>query len=259
MNELILAFSIAAAWAGIFWAVNNWSAIVLGVKEAVGALMGLQVAYKVTTAVAIVEARKQAVATLSVAGAWLAAHATVLLIATGILMLILLVQDFYIWMKGGKSVFGEWLGPWNEKLNEWKKMWEDVTKAIKSFIEGNVIEMIGKAWDALKGKRQEITKKDVRGQVNDAVEENVSNPANDFFSGFLENITNAHNQRVQLNPAAALAYQEKYGVDVSTLNKTNNNNITNNFFYPNNIEPTEISKAIWNSAPVDDANMEMMD
>lgn len=54
-------------------------------------------------------------------------------IVAGLVLLALAIRDVYKWVTGGKSLIGEWLGPWTDVLAKLKAAWESFTAPFKQF------------------------------------------------------------------------------------------------------------------------------
>lgn len=56
-----------------------------------------------------------------------------LLTAAAIALVILAIEDIYVWLHGGKSIIGEWLGEWGKIPAKLKAIWKDIKQV---FIDG---------------------------------------------------------------------------------------------------------------------------
>lgn len=73
-----------------------------------------------------------AMATLSAASGPVAIIATLIAVAlAGAIALGFAIEDAYVWMKGGKSVFGEWLGPFDQFRKTSLSWIDDVKEGVK--------------------------------------------------------------------------------------------------------------------------------
>jgi tape measure domain-containing protein len=81
--------------------------------------------------------------------AWAAANfitvAGYLALAAAIAGVVLLIDDFMVWMRGGDSVLGDWLGPFDKFMESFKKMFEDadffaVFRGIRDLFKGDFSE-----------------------------------------------------------------------------------------------------------------------
>lgn len=92
-----------------------------------------------------------------------------LLLAAAIAAVGIAVQDAYVWMQGGESVIGRWLGPWSEFAarisTEWTAAWTNVKAGFSN---------IGTAWNDLMG-----------------VFSNAASAIGDWFSPILDPVTAA--------------------------------------------------------------------
>lgn len=111
-------------YAGVFYLLTKRAAIAQGISTAVTLVKQLAIAFRSATTLA---AGLQAmVASIGVTGATASVVATggLILIAALIVALILLIQDFYVWVNGGKSVLGEHFGTWDDCIAELSRRWE---------------------------------------------------------------------------------------------------------------------------------------
>ena len=111
-------------YAGIFYALTKRAAIAQGISTAVVFVQQLAQAFK--TATTIGGGLRAMIASIGATGAASTIVATggLILVAALILALILLIQDFYVWVNGGKSVLGEHFGTWNDFIAELSRRWE---------------------------------------------------------------------------------------------------------------------------------------
>lgn len=127
----------------IKWFLGIASALVraLGGIQNVVKLVG--VAFAALFGAAFVGAIQAAIALIGALGtafliAWAKALIVPIAIAAAIAAIILIIEDLYVWIKGGDSVFGAWLGPWENAK----------AAALESF--GAIIEGLQVVYDALK-------------------------------------------------------------------------------------------------------------
>jgi len=86
---------------------------------------------------------------------WAAANALVaiqyLAIGAAVAALVLAIDDIMTWMKGGDSIIGDWLGPFDEFAKKWKDLFESsdffaAFRMIRDLMQGN----FGDAWTEFK-------------------------------------------------------------------------------------------------------------
>jgi hypothetical protein len=133
-------FQFAAAAMSWFIDVANRVIRALGGIKNVVKLVGVGLA--ALFGAAFVGAIQAAIALVSTLGtafllAWAKALIVPIAVAAAIAAIILVIEDLYVWIKGGDSVFGSWLGPW-EKVKE---------QALSTF--GSIIEGVQTVYTAL--------------------------------------------------------------------------------------------------------------
>lgn len=110
-------------YAGVFYLLTKRAAIAQGISFAVDLVRQLALAFR--TATTFAGGLQAMIASLGVTGATASIVATggLILIAALIVALILLIQDFYVWVNGGKSILGEHFGTWADFIAELNRRW----------------------------------------------------------------------------------------------------------------------------------------
>ena len=200
IDNFIAGFRLLLIYVSAFLAVSKFAvmiqmfqtlkAVIIGVRNAYLAATGAAVAYKW--------------AGLQAAGVSMLAFAKFALIAAAITAVILDVQDFYTWVKGGKSVIGSAIGEWNGFVDGVKAKWDEVTQSVADFLDMRIIDMIKAAIGWIGELQDKIASLNIRERVNKWWEANVSAPVNETISGVANGAT-AH------GPALSSQQQEAYG------------------------------------------------
>lgn len=111
-------------YAGVFYMLTKRAAIAQGISTAVTFVRQLAIAFRTATTIAAgLEAMVASIGATS-AVSMIVATGGLILVAALIVALILLIQDFYVWVNGGKSVLGENFGSWNDFIAELSRRWE---------------------------------------------------------------------------------------------------------------------------------------
>lgn len=185
----VTAFLAVSKFGTIVTMFQTLKAVIIGVKNAYLAATGAAVAYKW--------------AGLQAAGASVLAFAKFALIALAITAVILAIQDFYTWVKGGKSVLGSAFGEWNELVGGVKDKWDEVTQSVSDFLDMRVVDMIKACIGWIGELQDKLASLNIRERVGEWWEENVSRPVNEAFSGVGNGATA---QGAQLSAAQRNAY-----------------------------------------------------
>lgn len=79
--------------------------------------------------------------------AWLANPSTIVITAiiAGIALIILAIQDFYTWVKGGESLLGEWLGPFEDAINSAKEWINDLIDTWNKWLDAADLKSFGES------------------------------------------------------------------------------------------------------------------
>ena len=130
-KDTVGAMKALALWAGVFWLATSASVKTVVWDRLISVLKATYMWYQVLTA-------SQLAFTLSMKKFWtafapMAAFAgQVLAIVTLITALILVIEDLYVWLNGGDSLIGNFLGGksglerWNQWVTEFKKSTEQI-------------------------------------------------------------------------------------------------------------------------------------
>lgn len=111
-------------YAGVFYMLTKRAAIAQGISTAVTLVKQLAIAFRTATTIAAgLEAMVASIGATS-AVSMVVATGGLILVAALIVALILLIQDFYVWVTGGKSVLGEHFGTWTDCIAELNRRWE---------------------------------------------------------------------------------------------------------------------------------------
>lgn len=105
------------------------------IRGTIGMLGALKTAYAVMRAVSLRTA-------LAMAAHWLIATAPAALVVAAIVLIILLIQDVYIWMKGGDSVMGRMFGSWDDMCKKMAGSWLDFGKTFKDWCKKDAVSAI---------------------------------------------------------------------------------------------------------------------
>lgn len=107
----------------------------VAIRGTIGMLGALKTAYAVMRAVSLRTA-------LAMAAHWIIATAPAALVVAAIVLIILLIQDVYIWMKGGDSVMGRMFGSWDDMCKKMAGSWLDFGKTFKDWCKKDAVSAI---------------------------------------------------------------------------------------------------------------------
>lgn len=107
----------------------------VAIRGTIGMLSALKAAYAVMRAVSLRTA-------LAMAAHWIIATAPAALVVAAIVLIILLIQDVYIWMKGGDSVMGRMFGSWDDMCKKMAGSWLDFGKTFKDWCKKDAVSAI---------------------------------------------------------------------------------------------------------------------
>lgn len=107
----------------------------VAIRGTIGILSALKAAYAVMRAVSLRTA-------LAMAAHWIIATAPAALVVAAIVLIILLIQDVYIWMKGGDSVMGRMFGSWDDMCKKMAGSWLDFGKTFKDWCKKDAVSAI---------------------------------------------------------------------------------------------------------------------
>lgn len=89
---------------------------------------------------------------------WVVANAPLLLAAAALTAIVLVIEDIYTAMTGGKSVIDGWFAAllgkdkWEQIKSDWVKDFDDLMDTVVSFAM-RVSKLMGGVWDAIRGKK----------------------------------------------------------------------------------------------------------
>lgn len=107
----------------------------VAIRGTIGMLSALKAAYAVMRAVSLRTA-------LAMAAHWIIATAPAALVVAAIVLIILLIQDVYIWMKGGDSVMGRMFGSWDDMCKKMAGSWLDFGKTFEDWCKKDAVSAI---------------------------------------------------------------------------------------------------------------------
>lgn len=107
----------------------------VAIRGTIGMLSALKAAYAVMRAVSLRTA-------LAMAAHWIIATVPAALVVAAIVLIILLIQDVYIWMKGGDSVMGRMFGSWDDMCKKMAGSWLDFGKTFKDWCKKDAVSAI---------------------------------------------------------------------------------------------------------------------
>lgn len=134
-----------ALYAGVFYVYTKRAAIVNTFMASVGAVKMLVGEFRAaTTVLGGLRAMIAAVGATGAASSVIATGGLILVVAL-IVFLILLIQDFYVWVNGGESVLGDTFGSWTSVVAEFSKRWEQWKTEFGKSIEwlGQTVDRVG--------------------------------------------------------------------------------------------------------------------
>ena len=118
---------------------NLLGGAVRGVGAAIRGTIGMFSALKAAYAVMRAGSLRTA---LAMAAHWIIATAPAALVVAAIVLIILLIQDVYIWMKGGDSVMGRMFGSWDDMCKKMAGSWLDFGKTFKDWCKKDAVSAI---------------------------------------------------------------------------------------------------------------------
>lgn len=134
-EKIVSALQAMALYAGVFYVYTKRTAIVNTFMAGAGAVRMLATEFK--NATTILGGLRAMIAAIGATGAASSVMATggLILIVALIVVIILIIQDLYVWIKGGKSVFGEWFGSWDDVVEKVRKKWKEVCEECSKWIK----------------------------------------------------------------------------------------------------------------------------
>ena len=107
----------------------------VAIRGTIGMFGALKAAYAVMRAVSLRTA-------LAMAAHWIIATAPAALVVAAIVLIILLIQDVYIWMKGGDSVMGRMFGSWDDMCKKMAGSWLGFGKTFNDWCKKDAVSAI---------------------------------------------------------------------------------------------------------------------
>ena len=107
----------------------------VAIRGTIGMFGALKAAYAVVRAVSLRTA-------LAMAAHWIIATAPAALVVAAIVLIILLIQDVYIWMKGGDSVMGRMFGSWDDMCKKMAGSWLGFGKTFNDWCKKDAVSAI---------------------------------------------------------------------------------------------------------------------
>lgn len=122
IDNFVAGFQLLVIYASAFFVVSKWNSLLTGMKLLKDVILGIKDAYLLATGAQVVfrsgSARSIAMAILP--------FAKIALIAAAIAIVILALQDLYVWIQGGDSVIGRHVGSWKDFIKELSRRWEQL-------------------------------------------------------------------------------------------------------------------------------------
>jgi tape measure domain-containing protein len=122
IDNFVAGFQLLVIYASAFFVVSKWNSLLTGMKLLKDVILGIKDAYLLATGAQVVfrsgSARSIAMAILP--------FAKIALIAAAIAIVILAIQDLYVWIQGGDSIIGRHVGSWKDFIKELSRRWEQL-------------------------------------------------------------------------------------------------------------------------------------
>lgn len=122
IDNFVAGFQLLVIYASAFFVVSKWNSLLTGMKLLKDVILGIKDAYLLATGAQVVfrsgSARSIAMAIVP--------FAKFALIAAAIAIVILAIQDLYVWIEGGDSVIGRHVGSWKDFIKELSRRWEQL-------------------------------------------------------------------------------------------------------------------------------------
>lgn len=120
IDNFVAGFQLLVIYASAFFVVSKWNSLLTGMKLLKDVILGIKDAYLLATGAQVVfrsgSARSIAMAIVP--------FAKFALIAAAIAIVILAIQDLYVWIEGGDSIIGRHVGSWKDFIKELSRRWE---------------------------------------------------------------------------------------------------------------------------------------
>lgn len=152
-EKIVAALETMALYAGVLYVYTKRTAIVNTFMAGAGAVRMLATEFKnATTILGGLRAMIAAIGATGAASSIMATGGMILVVAL-IVVIILMIQDLYVWINGGKSVFGEWFGSWDSVVEKVRKKWKEVCEECSKWIKKHwtdalmdVLDLLFKIW-----------------------------------------------------------------------------------------------------------------
>lgn len=122
IDNFVAGFQLLVIYASAFFVVSKWNSLLTGMKLLKDVILGIKDAYLLATGAQVVfrsgSARSIAMAIVP--------FAKIALIAAAIAIVILAIQDLYVWIQGGDSIIGRHVGSWKDFIKELSRRWEQL-------------------------------------------------------------------------------------------------------------------------------------
>ncbi len=261
-EDLQNMMKMLAIYAGVFYAYTKRTAIVNTFMAGAGAVRLLASEFRAaTTVLGGLRAMAAAVGATMSATSVLATGGLILVVAL-IVFLILLIQDFYVWVNGGESVFGDTFGSWTNVVAEFSKRWEQWKTEFGKSIEwiGQTVDRVGnwikEVWQDVCTACSAWLEKDIISKLKDVLDlvifivKNMT-PLGWAFKGVnwvienggfldMEHLPKGPN----VNPAV-IGAAGRYGGISNNMNNSNNATNYNNFIIHSST-PEAVAKEVGN-------------
>lgn len=138
---------LIAITVGVIYAAVKRSAIIYGLQTIISLLGITSIGFNGAAAAAGVFKAASIRASMAAAASWLAAAWPIAAIVAGILLLILIINDLYVWINGGDSIMGRMFGSWGKFVEGMKKKWKELCEACAEWIKKGFIDCLRDVYD----------------------------------------------------------------------------------------------------------------
>lgn len=122
IDNFVAGFQLLVIYASAFFVVSKWNSLLTGMKLLKDVILGIKDAYLLATGAQVVF-RSGSVRSIAMA---ILPFAKIALIAAAIAIVILAIQDLYVWIQGGDSIIGRHVGSWKDFIKELSRRWEQL-------------------------------------------------------------------------------------------------------------------------------------
>ncbi len=120
IDSFVAGFRLLVIYASAFFIVSKWSTLLTGMQLLKNAVLGIKDAYLLATGAQVVF-RSGGMRSIAMA---IVPLAKIALIAAVIGLVVLAIQDLYVWIEGGDSIIGRHFGSWKDFIEELSRRWE---------------------------------------------------------------------------------------------------------------------------------------